>query len=59
MVSGKLMDGLGSKIVEKNQHICHAETLLFGPRPGPRFKENQLGIKLIPMISTWDQVDPT
>jgi hypothetical protein len=22
-------------------------------------KNNQLGIKLIPMISTWDQVDPT
>jgi hypothetical protein len=21
-------------------------------------KDNQLGIKLIPMISTWDQVDP-
>jgi hypothetical protein len=22
-------------------------------------KDNHLGIKLIPMISTWDQVDPT
>jgi hypothetical protein len=29
-----------------------------GPDRKVDIKDNQLGIKLIPMISTWDQVDP-
>jgi hypothetical protein len=32
--------------------------VLQGPDRKVDIKDNQLGIKLIPMISTWDQVDP-
>jgi hypothetical protein len=32
--------------------------LTFGPDRKVDIKDNHLGIKLIPMISTWDQVDP-
>jgi hypothetical protein len=31
---------------------------IVGPDRKFDIKDNQLGIKLIPMISTWDQVDP-
>jgi hypothetical protein len=33
-------------------------TLALQPDRKVDIKDNQLGIKLIPMISTWDQVDP-
>jgi hypothetical protein len=43
--------------------LQHTTALLHGlivPCPDRKvdIKDNQLGIKLIPMISTWDQADP-
>jgi hypothetical protein len=35
-----------------------ATALLYHPDRKVDIKDNHLGIKLIPMISTWDQVDP-
>jgi hypothetical protein len=52
-------DMRGPSICSKFDPTLHSSNS--GIQPPDRkvdIKDNQLGIKLIPMISTWDQVDP-
>jgi hypothetical protein len=43
-------------VYDQNYHNC--STLVLIPDRKVDIKDNHLSIKLIPMISTWDQVDP-
>jgi hypothetical protein len=48
-----------SDIMIRHAIIRHERSILLYPDRKVDIKDNHLGIKLIPMISTWDQVDPT